>query len=152
MRILGLLKSTLYYADIKTKLTAYKTLSRPLLKYSSAACDPYLKNDVDSIKMVQNRAVRSIVGLRGMVGVSEETEEIGLESLVKRRKDFRINSMIKIFQNKELHPSLVEYFTQYQGYRLQEQLAINIPRAQRINGDQFLYSFMPRTMRDLRPE
>ena len=102
MRILGLLKSTLYYADIKTKLTAYKTLSRPLLKYSSAACDPYLKNDVDSIKMVQNRAVRSIVGLRGMVGVSEETEEIGLESLVKRRKDFRINSMIKIFQNKEL--------------------------------------------------
>ena len=30
MRILGLLKSTLYHADIKTKLIAYKTLCRPL--------------------------------------------------------------------------------------------------------------------------
>ena len=50
MRILGLLKSTLYHANIKTKLIAYKTLCRLLLEYSSAAWDPYLIKNIDSLK------------------------------------------------------------------------------------------------------
>ena len=66
MRILGLLKSTLYHADIKTKLIAYKTLCMSLLEYSSAAWDSYLKKNIDLLEMVQNRAVRFIAGLKGM--------------------------------------------------------------------------------------
>ena len=82
MRILGLLKSMLYHADIKTKLIAYKTLCRSLLEYSSAAWDPYLKKNIDSLEKAQNRAVRFIASLKGMVSMSEETEKIGLESLI----------------------------------------------------------------------
>ena len=62
--------------------------------------------------MFQNRAVCFIAGL---ILRKEETEKIGLESLVERRKNFRMNTMIKILLNEELHRSLVEYFTQYQG-------------------------------------
>ena len=67
MRILGLLKSMLYHAEIKTEYIAYKTLCRPLLEYSSAAWDPYLKKNIDSLEMVKNRAVRFIAGQKGMV-------------------------------------------------------------------------------------
>ena len=66
MRVLGLLKSMLYHADIKTKLIAYKTLCMSLLEYSSAAWDSYLKKNIDLLEMVQNRAVRVIAGLKGM--------------------------------------------------------------------------------------
>ena len=66
--------------------------------------------------MMQNKAIRFMAGLKRMVSnsMSKETEKNGLESLVKRGKDFRMNTMIKMLQNEELHPSLVEYFTQYQ--------------------------------------
>ena len=61
--------------------------------------------------------VRFIAYLKRIVIMSEETGKIGLECLVKRRKNFfRTNTMmIKIWQNEKLHPFLVEYFTQYQG-------------------------------------
>ena len=45
---------------------------------------------------------------------SEETKKIGLKSLInKRRRDFRMNTMVKILQNEELHllSLVVEYFT-----------------------------------------
>ena len=127
---------------IKTKSIAYKTLCRPLLEYSLAVWDPYLKK-IDSLEMVQNRAVHFIAGLKGMCSMSEETEKIGLEPLVKRRKDFKMNTMIKILQNEELQPSLVEYFTQYQGQsRITRAFANKHPNSQRINGYQFLHSFM----------
>ena len=83
----------------KTKLIAYKTLCRPLLEYSSAAWDPYLKKNIDSLEMVQNRAVRFIAGLKGMVSTAEETEKFRLESLVERRievDDFRMNTTTMI--------------------------------------------------------
>ena len=34
-----------------------------------------------------------------ILSMSEGTEKIGLESLVKRRKDFEMNTLIKILQN-----------------------------------------------------
>ena len=64
----------------------------------------------------------------------------------------RLNTMIIILKNKELHPSLIEYFTKYQGYKITRATTNKHPKAHRINGDQFLHSFMPRTMRDLRAE
>ena len=38
--------------------------------------------------------------------MSEETGKLGLESLVKISKDFRMNTMIKLLQNEELHPPI----------------------------------------------
>ena len=51
-----------------------------------------------------------------------------------------MNTIIKILQNEELHPSLVEYFTQqYQGQsQIPRATSNKHPKAQRINGDQFI--------------
>ena len=52
-----------------------------------------------------------------------------------------MNTIIKILQNEELHPSPVEYFTPYQGQsQITRATSNKHPKAQRINGDQFLYS------------
>ena len=62
---------------------------------------------------------------------------------------------MNFLQNKELHPSLVgvEYFTQYQGQsQITKGTSNKHSKARRINGDQFLHSFMPGTMRDLKAE
>lgn len=151
MRILGLLKSTLFDADTKVKLIAYKTLCRPLLEYASAAWDPYMKKDITNIEMVQNRAVRFIAGLRGVVSISQETQKIGLETLEKRRANFRMTTLFKVLENEDLHPILTEYFNRLQTKTHMTRANDNgLPKAQRVNRDQFLYSFLPRTMRDMR--
>ena len=51
MRILGLLKSTLWHADV-TRWIAYTTLCRSLLEYASDAWDPHLAKDIYALEMV----------------------------------------------------------------------------------------------------
>ena len=47
-----------------------------------------------------------------------------------------MNTMITILLNEELRPSLVEYFTQYQGQsQITRATSNKHPKAQRINGD-----------------
>lgn len=157
MRTLGLIKHTLFNADVKIKLLAYKTLCRPLLEYASASWDPYLKKDVESLEMVQKRAVRFISGLKGVVSISDETQKIGLDTLESRRKNSRMLTLLKILENEALHPILVDFFNNLQTSEFN--LVPNTrasgkghPKAPRINCDQFLNSFMPRTMRDFRGE
>ena len=43
------------------KSVVYKTLVRPLLEYSSAALDPYTKENVMKLEMVQRRAARYVL-------------------------------------------------------------------------------------------
>ena len=153
MRTLGLLKHTLFHADKKTKLIAYKTLCRPLLEYASASWDPYLVKDIDALEMVQRRAVRFISELKGIVSISDETDKLDLDTLECRRKDFRISTMLKLLENRSLHPILVDFFDNLQpvdnAIPVTRGNVKGHPKAQRINRDQFLNSFMPRTMRDL---
>ena len=67
-----------------------------------------------------------------------------------------MSTMSKILQNEELHPSLVKYFTHTTQYQGQSQITKGTSnkhsKARRINGDQFLHSFMPKAMRNLRAQ
>ena len=94
MRILGLLKSTLWHADVRTRLIAYKILCRSLLVYASDAWDPHLEKYIYAFKMVQNRAVRFISSLKGVVSLSGEREQLGLQTLEERRKNSRLNTYL----------------------------------------------------------
>ena len=51
-------KRTLYHYDAKVKATAYSTLVRPTLEYTTAVWDPYQQYLINSIEMVQQRAAR----------------------------------------------------------------------------------------------
>ena len=96
MRILGLLKSTLWHADVRTRLIAYKTLCRSLLKYASDAWYPHLAKDMYALEMVQNRAVRFISSLKGVVSVSGEREQLSLQTPEERRTNSRLNTLMKV--------------------------------------------------------
>ena len=116
MRTLGLLKHTLFHADKKTKLIAYKTLCRPMLEYASASWDPYLVKDIGALEIVQKRAVRFISELKGIVSISDETHKLGLIALERRRKNFRMSTMLKFLENRSLHAfhfDLVIFLTIY---------------------------------------
>ena len=110
MRILGLLKSTLWHADVRTRLIAYKTLCRSLLKYASDAWYPHLAKDMYALEMVQNRAVRFISSLKGVVSVSGEREQLSLQTPEERRTNSRLNTLMKVLDYEHLHSVLIDYF------------------------------------------
>lgn len=76
-RILGVLKPTMWHADIKTRLIAYKTLCRSLSEYVAGARDPYFAKNIYASEMIQNRAVRITSDLKGVV--SDKNEKLGLD-------------------------------------------------------------------------
>ena len=110
MRTLGLLKSTLWHADVRTRLIAYKALCRSFLEYASDAWDPHLAKDIYALEMVQNRAVHFISSLKEVVSVSGEREQLGLQKLEERRKNSRLNTLVKVLGYEHLHPVLIDYF------------------------------------------
>ena len=59
-RTLGFIMRNFYPCPKHVKESAYKTLVRPLLEYSSAAWDPYTKNLTNQIEKVQKRAARFV--------------------------------------------------------------------------------------------
>ena len=75
-----------------------------------ASWDPYLVKDIDALEMVQQRAVRFISELKGIVSISDETHKLGLDTRECRRKNFRMSTMLKFLENRSLHPILVDFF------------------------------------------
>ena len=59
-RTLGFVTRNLYSCPRHVKESAYRTLVRPLLEYSSAAWDPHTRVLIDGIERVQRRAARFV--------------------------------------------------------------------------------------------
>ena len=57
---LGLLRRILSGRDKKVKDLAYRSLMRPKLEYGCSAWNPYTKQSIDQIEMVQRRAARFV--------------------------------------------------------------------------------------------
>ena len=66
--------------------------------------------DIDALEMVQRRALRFISELKGIVSISDENVKLDLDTLEYRRKDFRMSTMLKLLENRSLHPILVDFF------------------------------------------
>jgi len=56
-RILNFVGHNVYGCSAEAKATAYTTLVRPLLEFSSAAWDPHLAKDVHQLERVQRLAL-----------------------------------------------------------------------------------------------
>ena len=59
---LGFLKRNLKHCPQDSRRTAYLSLVRSTLEYSSIVWDPYLQKDTDKLEKVQRRAARFITG------------------------------------------------------------------------------------------
>ena len=155
MKVLGLIKRSLYAASKKNRLLAYTTLCRPILEYGSSLWDPHSKSLVYDIGMVQNRAIRFICGLKGRKdSISEARKSLGLCQLSDRRLNNRLKLLLRMMDDS--HPSLSDFVEceanpnphSHQTRAQTSHLLHSLP----CNSNIYFQSFLPRTIRDLRGE
>ena len=92
-RSLGFIRRNLYSCSKQTKESAYKTLVRPLVEYSSSVWDPYTKSLTNQVEKIQRRAARFVTGdyqSRAEGCMTDMLEDLGWDSLESRRKARRI--------------------------------------------------------------
>jgi hypothetical protein len=149
-RILGLIRSVLYEAPTEVKRLAYYSLCRPLLEYASEVWDPYTNKHIHDLEMVQNKAVRFVYNVKGRdTSITDIKNQNHITALNVRRRDKRIEMMLNIIENEHLHPSLSTVLTDMLSKSSMS------TRHQFFNSiycrtNTFLYSFLPRTARELR--
>ena len=81
--------------------TAYTSLVRSLLEYSSTVWDPYVQKEIDKIEGIQRRAARYIKGdyqSRNPGCVTAMLQELDLPSLQERRRQNRLTFLFKIIE------------------------------------------------------
>ena len=154
-RVLGMLRRSLYDAPPRVKLIAYLTLCRPLLEYACEVWDPFKKKDIQSLEMVQNRAVRFVKNLRGIVSVSEARDELQLETLEARRRQARHRLLNKIVGGQSVNQKVLDScFPSLSASpphdHATRSIGRGVPTSQHINTTKYQNSFVPRTVRELR--
>lgn len=94
---LGLLRRILSGCDKKVKDLAYRSLVRPKLEYGCSAWNPYTKQSIDQIEMVQRRAARFVCNDYSRFShVTHMIEHLGWDSLEHRRLFFQTSMFYKI--------------------------------------------------------
>jgi len=94
---LGFIKRNLKGCPQSLKRTAYISLVRSIMEYSSVVWDPHLKKDKDALERVQRRATRWIYSSYSQrASVTSMLSAFGLASLEQRREIARLTMMYKI--------------------------------------------------------
>jgi len=104
---------------------------------------------------VQTYAVRFISNSKGRTDIWEEMKKLCLEPLHLRRKSRRISLLLKILSKEEQHPTpsaaYDDFLDQPTTSTVQTQSQVSgFPRSVKVNKNGYLYSFLPRTIRDMR--
>ena len=95
-RSLGFLKRNLYSCNKPIKETAYLSLVRPLLEYSSAVWNPHTQDLITKIENVQRRAARFVVNdYSRTTSVTEILNNLQWTSLKDRRTISRLSILHK---------------------------------------------------------
>jgi hypothetical protein len=92
-RSLGFIMRNLYSCPLHIKVSAYKTLVRPLVEYSASVWDPHTKILSNKIEMTQRRAARFCFNdykTKSEGCVTEMINKLELESLSSRRQTRRL--------------------------------------------------------------
>jgi len=101
-KTLGLLERNLSKCPQKVKESAYFSLVRPKLEYSTPAWNPHLDKDVQSLEMIQRRAARFVCSnYSRFASVSTMINELGWDSLEIRRT---LSSLVLFYK---IHSNLV---------------------------------------------
>lgn len=97
---LFLLRRKLRMADTNCKLTAYKSVVRPVLEYAAIVWSPYTKALIDELERVQRLAVRFICSdYKLTTSATALRQALDLEPLAMRRKIARISFLYQILSN-----------------------------------------------------
>jgi len=104
---------------------------------------------------VQTDAVRFISNSKGRTDIGEEMKKLCLEPLYLRMKSRRISLLLKILSKEEQHPTLSAAYDDFLDHRttstVQTRSQVSgFPRSVRANKNGYLYSFLIRTIRDIR--
>ena len=147
-RTLGFITRNLHPCPRHVKESAYKTLVRPLLEYSSAAWDPHTQMLINKIEGVQRRAARFVCndfGSRREGCVTGMLNQLQWPSLQIRRKAHRLT----IMQQARLgHLSLPVGGLLHPAPRQSRHAHGSAYRLLSARKDCFKYSFFPLTVID----
>ena len=145
-RTLSFLKRNLRVSSTTVKTSAYYSLVRPTLEYACVAWDPYTKENINKLEMVQRRAARFVLGRYNYTSsVTEMLQELNWMPLEQRRQRQRLAMLYKI------NNGLVEIDKEnLQLQRRRQSRHVNcegfeVP-ASRTN--YHMWSFIPRTTRE----
>ena len=96
---LGFLKRNLKHCPETCRKTAYLSLVRSTLEYSSIVWDPHLQGDINKIENVQRKATRFITGdykSRDQGCITRMLKQLELPLLQERRKMARLTFFFKV--------------------------------------------------------
>ena len=82
---LGLISRSFHYRTKSMLVPLYKTLVRPKLEFASAAWNPWLEKDIESLEKVQRRLIRMLSDVRGLT-YEDKLNDAGLTLLKDRRE------------------------------------------------------------------
>ena len=141
---LGLLHRILTGCDTKVKDMAYCTLVRPKLEYACCVWNPFTKQNITQIEMVQGRAARFVLNDYSRFShVTPMIEHLGWDFLEDRRLLFQTTMFYKILMGHvgisfppEVHE--ITRATRLLNSRPFQQI--------RVSNDVYKFSFYPRTI------
>lgn len=97
-RTLGFIRRNLHSCPQHVKESAYKTLVRPQVEYSSSTWDPYTQVLTNKIESVQKRSARFVCGdyvSRSPGSMTDMLRKLNWESLQSRRECKRLSTLQK---------------------------------------------------------
>jgi hypothetical protein len=97
--IIGVIRRTFEYLDLKTFRMLYVSLVRPHLEYANPVWKPYLKKHIDMIENIQRRATKLIPGFSDL-SYEDRLRRLKLPSLSYRRSRGDMIEVYKIMRVK----------------------------------------------------
>ncbi len=143
-RVLGVIRRNLHSCPTKLKATAYISLVRPHLEYSSTVWDPATNNLIDKLEAVQRKAARFVCrDYRPTSSVTDMLAKLNWDSLQMRRTATRLTMLHKITNDQVAIPASTFLQPVPRLTRLLNQKAFIRPHAKK---DCYNKSFFPRTI------
>ena len=84
-RVLGLILKSFHYRTKQSLVPLFKTLVRPKLEFAAASWNPWHEGDIERLRKVQKRLIRSLSNVRGAT-YEEKLKDAGLTTLKARRE------------------------------------------------------------------
>ena len=130
------------------KETAYISLVRSVLEYSSSVWDPYLDKDIKKIENIQRNAARFVKNdYRRHSSVTSMLNDLNWTPLHERRRENRLLMLFKILNNLVAIPPDKHIKFKNKKYNLRSNHSKEII-LKNPDVDSYKYSFFPRTIVD----
>ena len=140
---LSLLRRNMGSCPRAVKQSCYTSLVRPILEYSSTVWDPYTKQNIDKIEMLQRRAARFVVGNYSYhASPTAMMKELGWQALAERRAKAKAVMMYKIQNNLIAIPQ--HLFQNYSRHSRRSQAVFILPFCRT---DCYKFSFVPTSVK-----